>query len=494
MNHNLRFFIALACLFFPMLMGCAVGDDYKKPVVSMPDKWIGLESDSVTGSGSLKDTARWWENFGDPLLSSLIEKGLEANHDIKMASSRVRQARAARAASFSSLWPQVDVSGSYKRTGSGNSQSAGEIGASDDFGEYDSFKAGFDASWELDFFGGRRRALEASGADLDAAGEGKNDVALTVSSEIAGNYFNLRSVQEQLDVAVKNIEAHREILRIAEKKYLAGLSGRLDYVSAKAGMTSSEARIPELEAAERSLILSLGVLTGEGASLIPKLGKRSTVPPCPPRIPAGLPSDLLKRRPDIRKAEALLHASTARTGEARADYFPKISLTGSFAYSGNEADSLLNWSSRSWSFGPSISIPLFNAGRIAANVEAKKAMEDEALANYEKTVLTALKDAETALFTHSSDMRRHDFLARSAKENADAADMSMGLYSAGKIDYTRVLEARRTQYSSEEALAKSNGAVAMDLVSIYKALGGGWDASQAGAKTRADGDHGKNNQ
>lgn len=464
------------------LIGCSVGPDYAAREDNMPERWTGLEKDSVLKTDEKPETAKWWDNFKDPVLSSLVEKGLKNNHDIKMASARLRQSRASQKAAFSSLWPQLEANASYKRSGAGDSGRTGSVQQGSitdtkDYSEYDSYKAGFDSAWELDFFGGNRRLAEAAIADVTASMEDERSVAVSVAAEIATDYLNLRSVQDQINSAEKNLDAQKQILEITKKKFEAGLTGRLDFTSAKGQVESSKARIPELKARERSLIYSLGLLTGDYAGLVSSLSEKSSLPPSPPMIPVGLPSDLLKRRADIRKAEAKLHAATARIGAAKADYFPKISLTGSFAYSGSDADSFLNWSSRSWNFGPSVSVPVFNAGRIAANVEAKTAIEEETLAGYEKTVLSALKDVETSLFTYSRDMERHDFLAKAAKENADAADMAMKLYTAGKINYTRVLDARKTQYSSEETLVQSNGLLATDLVAIYKALGGGWEAT-----------------
>lgn len=464
-------FISLCFFMTSGFFGCAAGTDYKKPETEMPGKWIGADGSSdITGSEI--ENGKWWNCFKDDVLASLVEKALKNNHDIRMASARLRQSRALKASASSVLWPQIDASASYKRTGSaGNTEKSFSSAGNS---EYDSFRAGFDASWELDFFGENRRGSEAADADVSASEEDKKAVMLTVSAETASDYLNLRSVQQQIETAAMNLEAHRQILDITERKFQAGLSSRLDYTSAKAQAASAEARIPELEASERSLIYSMGVLTGEGTSILQYLSKKAPVPPSPPSIPAGLPSDLLERRPDIKKAEAQLHGANARTWAARAASFPKISLTGSFGYSGQDAESFLNWSSRSWSFGPAVSIPVFNAGRIAANIEAKNALEEQALANYEKTVLSALKDVETSLYAYSKDIKKHSHLANAARENSDAAEMAMSLYSAGKISYSRVLEARRSQYSSEESLAASNGKLATDIVSLYKALGGGW--------------------
>lgn len=482
-NNCRQLALSVCFILFLILCGCAVGNDYKQPDTKMPETWIGMDNNIAIRAdvtmGSVPENSKWWALFKDPVLSSLIEKGLAANHDIKMASSRVRQARASKSGTLSGLWPQLDANASYKKNGSGESDKS--LGSEDEnplsirnSSEYESFRAGFDATWELDFFGGKRRGVEAAEADIKASVEDENGVALTVAAEIAADYFNLRSAQEQIEIARKNLDANKLILEITVKKYKAGLVSRLDLNSSRARVAESEARIPEIDAYERSLIYSIGLLTGDATKILGLLLEKKSLPPSPPSIPVGLPADLLKRRPDIKKAEAQLNAATARTGAAKADYFPKITLTGDFGYSGNDADTFLNWSSRSWSFGPAVSIPVFNAGRIAANIEAKSALEEQALINYEKTVLTALKDVETTLYNYSADIKKHAHLASSANDNYEAAEISMSLYSAGKINYSRVLDARISQYGSEEALASSNGKLATDIVSIYKSLGGGW--------------------
>ncbi|WP_051283872.1 efflux transporter outer membrane subunit [Desulforegula conservatrix] len=489
MINNCRQLVLSVCFIqFLILCGCAVGNDYKQPDTKMPETWTGMDNNTViradAAMDSVSETLEWWAIFKDPVMSSLIKKALEANHDLRMASSRVRQARAYKTSALSGLWPKLDANASYKKNGSGESEKS--LGSEDETplsirnsSEYESFRAGFDATWELDFFGGKRREAEAAEADIKASEEDKNAVALTVAAEIATDYLNLRSAQDQIEIAKRNIDANKRISEITEKKYKAGLVSKLDLNSSRARVAESEARIPELEAYERSLIYSIGLLTGDGPKIFGSLSEKMNLPPSPPSIPVGLPADLLKRRPDIKKAEAQLNAATARTGSAKADYFPKITLTGDFGYSGNDADTFLNWSSRSWSFGPAVSIPVFNAGRIAANIETKSAIEEQALINYEKTVLTALKDVETALYNYSADIKKHAHLASSANDNYEAAEMSMSLYSAGKINYSRVLDARISQYGSEEALASSNGKLATDIVSIYKSLGGGWVYDQS---------------
>lgn len=462
------------------LIGCASGNDSAKKDISLPDKWAEASANPSFTTADTSGSIAWWQSFNDPNLSGLVEKGLKYNHDIKIASLKLKQARAVKRGISSGLWPQLDSTATYKRTGSGSESVRSDYinpsGSSTDYREYDNFRAGFDSSWEIDLWGGKRLEVEASDADIKASEAERAGTCLSVSAEIADNYFSLRSVQDQKELAISNLKAQKSIFEITEKKYRAGLASSLDKVSASAKVASSEAKIPELEAKEKGLVYALSFLTGDSYDALAKLARNELVKPSPPKIPVGLPSDLLKRRPDIIKAEAQLDAATARTGASRKEYFPKITLTGSFAYSGSDADSFLNWSSRSWYFGPAVSLPIFNAGRISANIESKSAAEEQAAANYEKIVLTAFKEAETSFSNYSRNLEKHVHFAKAAKENSDAAEMSLKLYDEGLIDYSRVLEARQAQYSAEEALVVSNASLATDLVSIFKSLGGGWSS------------------
>ncbi len=455
--------IFVSVFFMFLFSGCTAGHDYIRPEASTPEKWTALDGNQELNISKNAEITGWWKNFNDPVLTSLVEKAAIANHDVKIAESRLRQSRALKKISIAGLWPESDAKASYKKSGYENVES-------------DTFQAGIDASWEIDIFGLKRRDVEAADADTRAAEEDIHSVLVSLSAEIATDYLNLKAIREQIDLAKKNIRAQREIVAITEKQFDAGLATRLDFTSAKAQISTAEAKIPELEAVERELVYSLGVLTSEGTSVLSILSVSGgkNIPPAPPVIPAGLPSELLERRPDILKAEAQLHAATARTGAAKAEYFPKFSLTGSFGYSASESGSLFNWNSRSWGFGPAVSIPLFNAGKIAAIVEVKTELQEQALETYRKTVLEALKDVETALYSYSRNIKRHESLVSAAKENFDAAEMAVRFYSAGKVNYIRALEARRTLYSSQEAVVQSNGKLAVNLVSLYKALGGGW--------------------
>jgi NodT family efflux transporter outer membrane factor (OMF) lipoprotein len=340
----------------------------------------------------------------------------------------------------------------------------------------DLFQAGLDAAWELDIFGGVRRNIEASNADIRASVEDRRDVLVTLAAEVGTNYLNLRGSQQQIAIARKNLKAQRHTAEITRKRFEAGFVSALDVASAQAQVATTESQIPSLESAAQGAIYSLSVLLGrEPAALLQELATETPIPPAPPEIPVGLPSDLIRRRPDIRRAEAQLHAATARIGVATADLFPKFSLTGSFGFSSTDLSSLANWSSRSWSFGPSVSWPIFAGGRIWWNIEVQNALQEQALIAYEKTVLTALKEVETALVAYAKELERRKSLTDAAENNAKAVDLAMKRYIAGRTDFLSVLTFQGALYQSEDALVQSTRNLTTDLIALYKALGGGWE-------------------
>jgi NodT family efflux transporter outer membrane factor (OMF) lipoprotein len=434
----------------------------------------------------------WWKAFGDPTLVSLVNRAVVANLDLRQAQARVRQARASLGVAGADLWPTVDASGRYSRSynggisfGGNGGISAGAGGAvTGSSGGYSSgrpeardlFQIGLDASWELDLFGGVRRNIEASAADLQAAVEDRRDVLVSLIAEVGNNYLNLRGLQQQLVIADQNLEAQRHTAEITRKRYEAGFVNGLDVANANAQVATTAAQIPPLESSAQATIYSLSILLGvEPATLLRELTSVASIPPTPPTVPVGLPSDLLRRRPDIRRAEAQLHAATARIGVATADLFPRFSLSGSLGLSGNNLNALTDGRNRFWSIGPAVSWPVFDAGRIRWNIELQHALQEQNLAAYQKTVLTALKEVETALTAYVREQEHGRLLAEAAANDRKAVDLAMQLYVAGKTDFLNVLNAQRALYVAEDALVQSTRSLSTNLIALYKALGGGWE-------------------
>jgi len=497
----LRLGLAVICL--ATLAGCMVGPNYKRPETKVPEKWDGQKA--VTPAQPSKTTPNpvalvdWWNAFNDPTLSSLVEMAIRSNLDLRLAEARIRQARAAQGVAGAPLWPEVDLNAQYQRSWpAGQSLTSPGISPTPSpsptpgkkptpppstttttlGGIRDFFRVGLDSTWELDIFGGTRRNIEATGADLQAALEDRRDVLITLVGDVGNNYISLRGFQQQIDIARRNLKAQRHTAEITRKRYEAGFVSALEVAQADAQVATTEAVIPVFESSARAAIYSLGVLLGrEPAALTKELAIESPIPPTPPEIPVGLPSELVRRRPDIRRAEAQLHAATARIGVATADLFPKFSLTGSLGFSANDLAKLGSFDSKFWSFGPSVTWPIFAGGRIYWNIKVQDALTEQALAAYEKAILTALKDVETALVAYAKEQEHRKSLAEAVVNNRRAVELSLKLYLVGKTDFLNVLTAQRSLFTSEDALSQSVRTVDTNLIALYKALGGGWEKS-----------------
>lgn len=462
-------------------LGCAVGPDFKIPEAPVPAEWAGPPPlPAVTPAE--QDLARWWAVFDDKLLASLIQESLESNLDLKFAAARIRQARAARGIAESFLGPTIDATGSYQRSEMAVSPSTGTGRSTGNTVSVTSsqYFAGFDAAWELDIFGGVRRGIEAADADLQASVEARRDVLVTLTAEVARNYIDLRAFQQRISIARQNLEAQAQSARLTRQRFEAGLASGLDVANAEAQMATTAAQIPLLEASARQAIYSLGVLLGLPASaLVQELTPALAIPTAPPSAPVGLPSDLLRRRPDIRQAEAAAHAATARIGVAEADLYPRFTITGSIGVKSSDLGSWLEWSNRLWSIGPGVSWRVFDMGRIRSDIAQQEALQEQSLIDFQKTVLFALQEVENALIDLDREQERRKALVNAVAFNRKAVDLSIKLYTEGQTDFLNVLQAQRSLFVTEEALALSTRSLSTNLVALYKALGGGWDLEEA---------------
>ena len=454
--------------------GCLVGPDYAAPDTDLPPGWTGA-SGAVSARpmptppvDAPADPVRWWAVFGDATLSSLIERAYAGNLSIAQAQARIRQARAASDVAASGLFPTVDASASASR-----SRTRGAAGGVT--GNF--FRAGFDATWEIDVFGGIRRGVEAADARALSAYYDRESLLVSLGGEVATIYFTLRGAQRQLAIATRNVEAQRRTLDLTQQRLDAGFVSALDVANARANSTQTESQIPTFDAQVRTSVYALSVLLGlEPSALLDELSPETPPPGLPADVPVGLPSDLLLRRPDLRKAQADLHAATAAVGVAIADQYPRFSLTGSFGVQGNRSSALVSIADRFWSIGPAVSLPLFTGGRIEGNIEQARAQAEQAVLAYRQSVLTALQDVETALATFTREQQRRGALADAAEANRQAVDLSLQLYGAGRTDFLNVLSAQRQLYATEALLTQSETTIGVNLVALFKALGGGWDA------------------
>lgn len=448
---------------------CAVGPDYQKPELTTRNAWSTLDSERIDASAG--DLAHWWQSFGDPLLDRLIERATGANHDLRIAASRVREARAALGAARADLAPSVDASGSYAR-GAESENGVFPGGGS----SHDTHRAGFDAVWELDVFGGKRRAVEAADAELDAVIEERRDVLVTLLGEVARTYVDLRGEQRLVAVQTKNVEAARSTLELTKTRLNAGLATTLDVARAEAQLASTESLLPEARRAARAAVHRLGILLGEEPSaLAAELETEGAIPSPPARIAAGLPSDLLARRPDVRRAERKLAAATARVGVATADLYPKFSLLGSLGAESIDLSDLSESSSRLWSAGLTSQWSLFDGGRRKAALSVAGAQAEQALISYERTFLLALEEVENALQAYAREWERRKSLEAAVVASGTSVELAGDLYRKGLADFLDVLAAERDLYEAQRQLATSEAAVSIHAVALYKGLAGGWE-------------------
>ena len=456
--------ILVSCLV--LLVGCKVGPNFKPPQTPVPQEWIGPLPPSPTAVEP--NLVIWWTQFNDPTLTSLVNGAIESNLDLQLAQARIRQARAARGVAAGGLGPSVNATGSFRR---GQSP-----GLADTFGPTTNlYQAGFDAAWEIDVFGGVRRSVEAANADLLAAVESRRNLLVTLASEVAVNYIDLRALQQEIAIAQENLKAQQHSADVTRQRRQGGFVSGLDVANAEAQVATTAAQIPVLETAAQQTIYSLSVLSGrEPGALLADLSAVASIPAAPPAVPVVVPSELLRRRSDIRQAEAQIHAATARIGVAVADLFPRLSLSASIGREGNKFSSLSDRFNRFWSLGPSASWNLFATGRNLSNIELQRALEEESLITYRQVVLGALQEVENALIASAKEQEHRAALIDAVAANRKAVQLATELYTQGQTDFLNVLNAQRSLYVSEDALARSTSTVSTNLVALYKALGGGW--------------------
>jgi NodT family efflux transporter outer membrane factor (OMF) lipoprotein len=451
---------ASACLLALALAGCAVGPDFEAPQLAAPDAW-GEASATPGDAGAALDA--WWTRFGDPQLTRLVERGARANLELRVADARVREAQALRRASFALLWPTLDLAAETR-------SEAGGAGA-----PRDGVFASLDAAWQLDVFGGARRALEAADADLAARAWDRRALALLLVGEIARSYIELRGFEAQLDTVERNLAAQREIAELTEAQLRAGLASDLDVERARALVAVTAAELPPLDAARRASAHRLAVLLGvPPTALAGELAARSPIPSAPAELIVGLPADLLRRRPDLARAERELAAASARIGVAEADLYPRVTLLGSVGIQST------SWNHQAGlvGVGPSVSWPVFAAGRIRANVAAADARQAQALARYEQAVLLAFEDVENWLARHASEQVRRRALREAVAANREAAELAQRLWANGLGGFLDVLVAERSLLEAESRLVASETALATSRVALYVALGGGWQQAE----------------
>lgn len=451
------------------LSGCAVGPNYKAPQIPVAPDFANA---GVAGYTESDVPADFWTVFKEPRLDELVQAALQENKDLDQARANLQASRAARRLVGFDSYPTITAGGArFHRL-----QSEHQLpGFTREEREGDDVDAGFDASWEIDLFGRVRRGREAARAEEQAAAAQLRNAQVTVTGEVARNYFVLRGLQEQLAVAIRNADNQRQTLGLTQARLDAGRGTELDRSRAEAQLKTTLASIPPLRASIATTIYRLSVLTGRlPDALSSQLTSPQPLPALPELNAIGKPDTLLRRRPDIRVAERGLAAATARIGIAVGDLFPKITFIGSVGYNGASVGELGDPQTDTYSYGPSISWAAFDLGRVRSRIQVAKAQTEAALAAYESTVLTALEETEGALVTYGYSQSRRATLEEAAAASSKAADLARQRFEGGLADFLNVLDAERDALSAQDSLAQSRTQTATSLIAVYKALGGGW--------------------
>lgn len=452
----------------------AVGPDYEVPEMPVPVEFVGSDAEELYTGLPEVHPARWWESLGDPRLVALVDRGLEANLDLRVAYERVREAHARRAQSTGEQLPALSGSGGYTRVRAGENSFPPLADAM----TFDQYSLGLGASWELDVWGRIGRLVEAADANLQARVEDARHVRVLVAAEIARQYVDVRTFQGRLEVTRGNIASQEHSLEIATERFQEGLSPALDVAQAQTNLASTEAEVPSLELGLRAAMFRLAVLLGENpGELIAELESTAPIPEPPSTVGVGLPADLLRQRPDVRAAERDLAAQVARIGVATADYYPSFQLSGSIGLESLDSGDLFSSGSGVLGLGPSFGWNIFSGGRVSANVHAQRALADAAALSYHSAVLLALEEVEFFLVAHTRQRERRAALERAATAARKTVELARELYAAGQTDFQNVLDAERSLFSVEDRLLTSHGEVALSFVSLQRALGGGWQTT-----------------
>lgn len=466
-----------------LLSACTVGPEFRTPDSRLPEQWQAT-SDQLTDSPVDSD---WWKLFNDPVLTDLAGRALRSNADVQIAALRVAESRAQRRVAAGARLPAVNASAGYSRERQSengvNTRVIGLIAPAAQREQiisilsepFDIYQAGFDAAWELDLWGRVRRSVESADAALQASGEDLHDAQLMLVAEVARTYLELRGVDDQLRIANADVQLSTDSVELTQYRVKGGIVDELDLATQRARLSDARANLPALQQNAKQLRSALGMLLNlEPGALDAQLANLPDNFTLPPAVAGGMPSEIARRRPDIRRAEARLHAATAEIGIAVADLYPRITLTGSVVQQSLRASDLAEWGSRQWSIGPSISLPIFDGARRRSVVVIRRLQQQEAAVNYQRTVLNAWHEIENVLSAYTAEQQRNQELNATLASSRDAYDIARIRYNHGLVNYLVELDAHRTLLQVERAYADSTTQMSTKLVSLYKALGGGW--------------------
>jgi len=459
------------------LCACTLGPDFKRPAPTSEVQWLPVEgplapSQAVTASLG----ERWWDSFNDPQLSALIQQAVEQNLDLKVAATRLLQSRATLQVVNGNRYPSVDASGEYSRARN-SAVGLNDPSFKDGHSAFNLWQTDLQTSWEPDFWGGIRREVEAANASVQVSENARRGVLLSVLSETAADYIRLRATQATLAVIRDNLGVSQHSLKLSQMRFDDGVATHLDIAQASAQVASIEARLPTLEEQQARLINALSLLLGQAPrALQAQLEKAAPVPVSTERLGMGLPSELAQRRPDILQAESALHQATAMIGVAKADFYPRISLSGSVGFQALQLSNLGSWSSHAFAFGPQFTLPIFEGGRLRGMLKLREAQQQQAAIEYQQTVLKAWHDIDDVMVAYNAEQLRRDRLAEAVSQSQVALDTVQHQYVSGAVDFLNVLTVQATLLSNQEQLVDSSASVSLARVNLYKALGGGWQS------------------
>lgn len=442
-----------------LLSGCVVGPDYKGPTFISS---ISLKS--ADKARPLPGVGQWWKRYNDPVLNGIVEQAMAQSLSVGTAKAKVREARASYRATGGSDFPSVIGSSSVRRSGLIEGNSASQ------------FQAGIDSSWEIDLFGANQRTKEAARAGLDAAEEELRGVTVTLIADVATNYINARGYQERIALSQKTVASQRQTRELVQTQLSLGSANQLDIANADGQVASTETSIPDLQIAYQQAVHRLSVLTGqEPKALANLMAKRKPIPQVAFQVRKGIAADAISARPDIRVAERNLARATANIGIAEAARYPSVSLSGSISSSAASIGDLAKASTISWAIGPSLTVPIFNNGRLKANVDVARAQRDQAFLNYQAAVLVGLEDVENALVSMTQNRIKRSKIQASTTSYQKVLELTRTSYENGANDLLDVLTAERSLFSAQTNAIQNRVALALDYVSLNKALGAGWD-------------------
>jgi len=465
-----RLWIALIFLGLLIVPGCTVGPNYKRPDVAVQQTWTHPPTTQASVIDEATPPSAWWTTLNDPKLNSLVQSACDGNLSVSIAKSRIAEARAERSVAVGGLYPSVGAGGSYSYN-----RAFGPLFPVETH-DYQFYATGFDAVWEADIFGGVRRSVEASQDELEAQKDAERGAVVSIVAEVARSYVELRTTQQRILIANANIQTQSDSLDLAKRLNASGIVSDLDVTRAQAELTQTESLIPLLEIQEKGLIHQLGILLGESPeALSAELIVAGPIPAAPRRVPIGLPSQLLRRRPDVREVERQLAAATAQIGVAEADLYPQVTLTGDFGVGAEDFGRMFNWSNRYVGVGPSVRWQLLEGGRILANIDAHKAIRQELIDQYKLTILVALRETADSLVALDNEQRQFNLLSQSVQSNEDSVRIASEQYAGGTVGYLSLLDAQRSLLRTQDAMAQSQGEVTLSVIALYKAIGGGWE-------------------